>query len=204
MRNMTTNFKTCMFGGFDREDVIHYIEQSAQESQEQLEALRAENTRLKDEHEQMEQALRTLHAQAKQHKQETEDQESLQLQLAETQSRLAELTAQNNTLRHENDSLRSAAAECAQLKERIADIEINAHRRTEEFRAMAIEKLHRSINAQRAWCQVQHGQYTAMNEALLQQLHSAQESLENCDFSGFDRMMESLQQLENDLKTEKS
>lgn len=69
---------------------------------------------------------------------------------------------------------------------------------------MAIEKLHRSINAQRAWCQVQHGQYTAMNEALLQQLHSAQESLENCDFSGFDRMMESLQQLENDLKTEES
>ena len=199
---MTTNFKTCMFGGFDREDVIHYIEQSAQESREQIEALQAENSKLKDEHKQMEQALQALRTHVKQRKQEEESLKALQSQLREAQSQLSGLTAQNSALRRENESLRAAASECARLKERIADIEINAHRRTEEFRAAAIEKLQRSINAQRAWCQVQRGQYTAMNESLLQELRNAQESLESCDFSGFDRMMEAMQQLEDELKSE--
>ena len=46
---MSTNFKTCVFGGFDREDVINYIEKSAKESQERIEALESENTKLKED-----------------------------------------------------------------------------------------------------------------------------------------------------------
>ena len=48
---MSTNFKTCVFGGFDREDVISYIEKSAKESQERIEALESENAKLKEENE---------------------------------------------------------------------------------------------------------------------------------------------------------
>ena len=168
---MSTNFKTCVFGGFDREDVINYIEKSAKESQERIEALESENTKLKEYNERIELALRTLHTQAKQYKQDGVDQEILQQQLA-----------------------------YAHLKEHIADIEINAHRRTEEFRTEAFAKLHQCIDAQRAWCQTQRSRYANMNETLLQDMRRAEDILANNDLSGFDEILETLQDLEDTLR----
>lgn len=197
---MSANFKTCMFGGFDREDVVSYIEKTAKETQEKLDALETENAKLKADNEQIEQALRTLHAQTKQMKQEEQDQESLQQRLDEAQARAAELAVRCEALEAENESLRASANECAHLKERIADIEINAHRRTEEFRAEAIEKLRAIIAQQRTWCQKQRGEYAFMSETILQDIRRAEDVLENADYSGFDQMMEGLQQLEDTLQ----
>ena len=197
---MSTNFKTCVFGGFDREDVINYIEKSAKESQERIEALESENTKLKEDNERIELALRTLHTQAKQYKQDGVDQEILQQQLADAQSMVSELKEQNEMLRQENVSLHAAADEYAHLKEHIADIEINAHRRTEEFRTEAFAKLHQCIDAQRAWCQTQRSRYANMNETLLQDMRRAEDILANNDLSGFDEMLETLQNLEDTLQ----
>ena len=197
---MSANFKTCMFGGFDREDVVSYIEKTAKETQEKLDALESENTRLKADNERIEQALRTLHAQAKQMKQDEQDQETLQQRLDEAQARAAELAVRCEALEAENESLRASANECAHLKEHIADIEINAHRRTEEFRAEAIEKLRAIIAQQRTWCQKQRGEYAFMSETILQDIRRAEDVLENADYSGFDQMMEGLQQLEDTLQ----
>ena len=197
---MSANFKTCMFGGFDREDVVSYIEKTAKETQEKLDALETENAKLKADNEQIEQALRTLHAQTKQMKQDEQDQESLQQRLDEAQARAAELAVRCEALEAENESLRASANECAHLKEHIADIEINAHRRTEEFRAEAIEKLRAIIGQQRTWCQKQRGEYAFMSETILQDIRRAEDVLENADYSGFDQMMEGLQQLEDTLQ----
>lgn len=197
---MSANFKTCMFGGFDREDVVSYIEKTAKETQEKLDALESENTRLKADNERIEEALRTLHAQTKQMKQEEQDQESLQRRLDEAQARAAELAVRCESLEAENESLRASANECAHLKEHIADIEINAHRRTEEFRADAIEKLRAIIGQQRTWCQKQRGAYAFMSETILQDIRRAEDVLENADYSGFDQMMADLQQLEDTLQ----
>ncbi len=197
---MSANFKTCMFGGFDREDVVSYIEKTAKETQEKLDALESENTRLKADNERIEQALRTLHAQAKQMKQDEQDQETLQQRLDEAQARAAELAVRCEALVAENENLRASAKECVHLKEHIADIEINAHRRTEEFRAEAIEKLRAIIGQQRIWCQKQRGEYAFMSEAILQDIRRAEDVLENADYSGFDQMMEGLQQLEDTLQ----
>lgn len=197
---MSANFKTCMFGGFDREDVVSYIEKTAKETQEKLDALETENAKLKADNEQIEQALRTLHAQTKQMKQEEQDQESLQQRLDEAQARAAELAVRCEALEAENESLRASANECAHLKEHIADIEINAHRRTEEFRAEAIEKLRAIIAQQRTWCQKQRGEYAFMSETILQDIRRAEDVLENADYSGFDQMMAGLQQLEDTLQ----
>lgn len=197
---MSANFKTCMFGGFDREDVVSYIEKTAKETQEKLDALESENTRLKADNERIEQALRTLHAQAKQMKQDEQDQETLQQRLDEAQARAAELAVRCEALEAENENLRTSAKECAHLKEHIADIEINAHRRTEEFRAEAIEKLRAIIGQQRTWCQKQRGEYAFMSETILQDIRRAEDVLENADYSGFDQMMEGLQQLEDTLQ----
>ena len=196
---MSANFKTCMFGGFDREDVVSYIEKTAKETQEKLDALETENAKLKADNEQIEQALRTLHAQTKQMKQEEQDQESLQQRLDEAQARAAELAVRCEALEAENESLRASARECAHLKEHIADIEINAHRRTEEFRAEAIEKLRAIIGQQRTWCQKQRGAYAFMSETILQDIRRAEDVLENADYSGFDQMMADLQQLEDTI-----
>lgn len=197
---MNTNFKTALFGGFDREDVVSYIEKTAKETQEKLDALESENTRLKADNERIEQALRTLHAQAKQMKQDEQDQETLQQRLDEAQARAAELAVRCEALVAENENLRASAKECVHLKEHIADIEINAHRRTEEFRAEAIEKLRAIIGQQRIWCQKQRGEYAFMSEAILQDIRRAEDVLENADYSGFDQMMEGLQQLEDTLQ----
>ena len=40
---MSTSFKTSMFGGFDRSDVIAYIERTGREHEERVAALEAEN-----------------------------------------------------------------------------------------------------------------------------------------------------------------
>lgn len=204
---MSANFKTCMFGGFDREDVIRYIEKTAKETQERIEALEQENEALRGEKEKMEAALRALHSQTKQLKQDELDQNTVQQQLEDAQAQIAalkeanaELTLRNDALADQNEKLRPVAEECRALKERIADIEICAHRRTEEFRAEAVAKLRESIAAQRAWCQERRGQYTFMNERLLCDLHRAEDILENGDMSGFDRMLEGLQQLEDSLQ----
>ena len=197
---MSANFKTCMFGGFDREDVVSYIEKTAKETQEKLDALESENTRLKADNERIEQALRTLHAQAKQMKQDEQDQETLQQRLDEAQARAAELAVRCEALEAENENLRASAKECVHLKEHIADIEINAHRRTEEFRTEAIEKLRAIIGQQRTWCQKQRGEYAFMSETILQDIRRAEDVLENADYSGFDQMMEGLQQLEDTLQ----
>ena len=189
-----------MFGGFDRGDVINYIEKSAKEAKERIEALENENNELRSNNERIEEALRALHAQAKQQRQEEQGQEALQQQLSEAQVHLNELAVELDALRAENEKLREAADDYAHLKEHIADIEINAHRRTEEFRAEAIEKLRQSVAAQRTWCQGQRGQYTQMNEKLLQELRRAEEVIANNDLSGFDAMLESLQALEDTLQ----
>lgn len=204
---MNANFKTCMFGGFDRADVTRYIEQSARESQDRIETLEQENAKLKEDNERIEQALRTLHAQAKQYRQEEAELEPMRQQLEAAQSALEaksseadNLRAENATLRTEGERLQVVERDYMSLKEHIADIEISAHRRTEEFRAQATEKLRQIIGQQRVWCQAQRGQYAFMNEKLLEEIRRTEDILENCDFSGFDTMMEGLEKLEDSLK----
>lgn len=197
---MSANFKTCMFGGFDREDVIAYIEKTAKESRERIDALEAENESFRLESQRMDSSLRALQIQAEEYSQTAEERDTLRLQLAEIQAQVNSLRGENASLRQENEALREAAAEAAHLKEHIADIEISAHRRTEEFRAEAIAKLRRYIEEQRNWCQEQRGQYAAIVETILQDVRRAGSVLENCDFSGFDTMAEALRQLEDTLQ----
>ena len=44
---MDASFKTCMFGGFDRQDVVAFIEKTAEEHRVETETLRAENDQLR-------------------------------------------------------------------------------------------------------------------------------------------------------------
>ena len=46
---MDASFKTCMFGGFDRQDVVTFIEKTAEEHRTALETLQTENDTLRRE-----------------------------------------------------------------------------------------------------------------------------------------------------------
>lgn len=190
---MTTNFKTCMFGGFDREDVIKFIEQFSKESRERIEQLEQENASLKSGNEEMETALRTLHAQVKEQQAETSLAEELRRQIATLNERL-------EMVQQERDELKANADEYAYLKKHIAEIEINAHRRSEEFRAEAMSQLRKCVAQQRAWCQEQRRNMAAMHEDALAKLRRAEEAVLEADYAGFDEMMDSLQAIEDTLQ----
>lgn len=190
---MDASFKTCLFGGFDREDVVKFIEKTAAENREQLETLEAELNALRaqrDEAAAENEALRGL----------TEEDACLREENARLREQLAQAQASAEALRQEAEALRGPAAEYQSLKEHVADIEINAHRRTEEFRAKAMERLAQCIAQQRAWCSQRRSTYLSMNVSLLEQLRQAEQAVENADYTAFDSMISELQRLEDELK----
>lgn len=190
---MDASFKTCLFGGFDREDVVKFIEKTAAENQEQLETLEAELNALRaqrDEAAAENEALRGL----------TEEDACLRAENARLREQLAQAQASAEALRQEAEALRGPAAEYQSLKEHVADIEISAHRRTEEFRAKAMERLAQCIAQQRAWCSQRRSTYLSMNVSLLEQLRQAEQAVENADYTAFDSMISELQRLEDELK----
>ena len=177
---MDASFKTCMFGGFDRQDVVTFIEKTAEEHRTALETLQTENDTLRRERDDA-----------------VAENDTLRL-LAEEDARLREDNARLE--QQENDALRGPAGEYQSLKEHVADIEISAHRRTEEFRARAMERLGQCIAQQRLWCSQRRSTYLNMNTALAEQLRAAQEAVDSADFTAFDDMIAELQRLEAELK----
>ena len=170
---MNTNFKTALFGGFDREDVVSYIQQTSRENQQRVSALEEENHGLQERNRAM------------------EAETCLQLQ-----TQLRELQEQAQKLQKETEYLRAQAAEYQSLKDHIADIEISAHRRTEEFRAKAIEQLRQLTRQQETWCAQSRAKYAELNRQFCQKLALAQQTLAEPDLSGFQEMEAGLRQLE--------
>ena len=189
---MSANFKTCMFGGFDKTDVVTYIEKSAKAAQDQIDGLTKEAEEYKKKNEELSSLLESLQAEAEKGREAKEQAEMLQQALQEMQTR-----AEN--AEREAEQLRQPAQEYLQMKEHIADIEINAHKRTEEFRAKAMEQLHQIIGQQKQWCNDQRCAYGAMNDEFLQRIREVEQKVLEADYSAFDRMQELLQQMENEL-----
>lgn len=190
---MNTNFKTALFGGFDREDVISYIQQTSRESQQRISALEEENRSLQERNRAMEAELSTL-------RQSVLENSAAADTCLQLQDQFRQLQEQAQKLRQETEDLRAQAAEYQSLKDHIADIEISAHRRTEEFRARAMERLEQCITQQRLWCSQRRSTYLSMNAALSEQLRAAQEAVDSADYTAFDEMIAELQRLEDELK----
>lgn len=187
---MNTNFKTALFGGFDREDVVNFIQQLSQESQQRISTLEAENQELWERNHSLETELTTLRRLVLESSSAADTCRQLRQQLEELQ-------AQYDQLGREADTLRSQASEYQSLKDHIADIEISAHRRTEEFRADAIRQLRQLAQQQQDWCDQAREKYTQLSRQFGQKLLQAQRTLEEPDLSGFDEMTRSLRQLED-------
>ena len=119
-------FKSVAFGGFDKQDVIHYIEQTAKEAAAVQERLQKENEDLQTEA------------------------DSLRTQVRELQTRLETETALREQAQSELERLRPEAEAYAQFRDRVGDIECDAHKRAAELEASTTARLRRTVELFRA------------------------------------------------------
>ena len=150
---MSTSFKTSMFGGFDRSDVIAYIEKTGREHEERVAALEAENETLRKENQTLENTQRVTQAQLLKMRDNEETCRRL----------LADVDARNQELEQRCAQLKVQADEYESLKDHVAQIEISAHRRTEQFREEAVTRLRQLAARQREWCRTAQADYEQMN-----------------------------------------
>ena len=189
---MSTSFKTSMFGGFDRSDVIAYIEKTGREHEERVAALEAENETLRKENQTLENTQRVTQAQLLNMRDNEETCRRLRRQLADAEARTQELEQRCAQLKVQADEYES-------LKDHVAQIEISAHRRTEQFREEAVTRLRQLAARQREWCRTAQADYEQMNCQLLERLQQAEQTLRQPDMSSFRRMEEGLTALEKGL-----
>ena len=120
------------------------------------------------------------------------EQRSLRRQLADAEAR-------NQELEQRCAQLKVQADEYESLKDHVAQIEISAHRRTEQFREEAVTQLRQLAARQREWCRTAQADYEQMNCQLLERLQQAEQTLRQPDMSSFRRMEEGLTALEKGL-----
>lgn len=190
---MNTNFKTALFGGFDREDVVNFIQRLSQENQQRINTLEAENQDLWERNHAMETELATLRRLMLENGTAVET-------CRQQREELTRLQEEHQQLSQEADTLRVQAQEYRSLKDHIAEIEISAHRRTEEFRAEAVRQLREMAGQQQDWCDQARERYVELSRQFGQKLLQAQQALADPDLSGFDEMRSSLQLLQDSFE----
>lgn len=146
MENNT--FKSAVFGGFRRGDVVAYIEKSASEANARISALEESEDRLSRENEALRGDLASVTGARDRLSDALSDnfdrQEALQAALNEANAEIAslralvlELTGQRDALQSEADTLRPQAEEYNAVKANLAELELAAHRRADDYEAEA-------------------------------------------------------------------
>lgn len=143
------SFKSVAFGGFDRQDVMRYIEQSSEkaaEVQRQLEEEKSELLR------QLEEQVRHAEALQAQVKVLTEQRDGLQMQLDFERSAkqklepLQAMEAEVQRLTIEANALRSDAKAYAQFRERLGSIECEARKRADDLERASAEQMRCAVD----------------------------------------------------------
>jgi len=151
------SIKSVAFGGFDKQDVIRYIEESAaqaaslqQELQSEIDSLRSNNTALTEEVSILRTQLEEISSQRDQ-LQSALDYETAARQALEPLKPLEEEVA---TLRAEADSLRADASAYAQFRENLGVIECEARKRAADLEAATLAQLQQTVDLFRAQYQI--------------------------------------------------
>lgn len=126
----TKNFKSVAFGGFDKEEVIQYIQKTAQENTDAQEALRQENNALRAENE-------ALHKRLDFSLREQED--SARKEAEELRGKIESLSA-------EVEELRPQAQSYQEVRAQVGDIECQARRRASELESVTTARLNTLVS----------------------------------------------------------
>jgi DNA repair exonuclease SbcCD ATPase subunit len=140
--------KSVTFGGFDKQDVIRYIEQSASEAADARKALQAENDALRQQIDTLHQEaaaqaeeLSTLCAQLETQKAQCDQ---LKAELAAATARQEELEALK-PLEEEVARLRPDAEAYAQFRERLGAIECDGRKRADDLEISTAAQLQKTV-----------------------------------------------------------
>lgn len=137
---MDNQFRSKAFGGFNRRDVIEYVERSAREHSEELDRLRSRLDEAQKEQDRLQEQLRDLTAQRDALQGEAE--QARQLPAAQEEiRRLRDLVAQ----------LEPDAAAYAAIKERAATMELEAHQRAQAIVDQARKQADEVTGEARQW-----------------------------------------------------
>lgn len=130
---MDNQFRSAAFGGFNRQDVMDYLERTVKEHNQTLDELNAQLTAARSEADQLRTQLETAREEAQQARSELEQRIADQ-QTAQEQSDLLSKTQEEiSNLRSRIAQLEPDAQAYAAIKERTAGIELEAHRRAQSI-----------------------------------------------------------------------
>lgn len=196
---MSVNFRTRMFGGFDREDVVAYIEKIAKENQTQVEELTRTADDLRQQNGELSQQLAILRRQVENCEDSRRENGELTQQVQRLEEENRALQEALHQEKERGDELQVQTDEYARIRDHIAEIEISAHRRTEEFRSQTIARIHSLVAQQRTWCSENSARYEELLQRFGEKLQAARNVLQETDLSGFDDMLRSLNELDEEL-----
>ena len=143
-------FKTALFGGFLKEDVIRYIEKISQDSETKQQELQTDNDLLRAANRAQAEQLMALQRQVDSLTEENGRLAGEAEQSSASREEAEALRAENAQLREELDKLRPQAKAYQEFKLRIGDIECEAHRRADDLEAATTARLNQLLSACRA------------------------------------------------------
>ena len=130
---MENNFRNAVFNGFNREDVMSYITKISAEHKETSEALEKERERLFD----ADAANERLQEERDRLAEELEQVQQQLLEEREARQALKKAAAERDQLQGQVRDLECQAEEYRRMKEQVAQIELDAHKRAEDILAQA-------------------------------------------------------------------
>ena len=202
---MESSFKTTMFGGFERQSVIDYIEKTARESAEEQEKLRRENEALSTAKTALEREVDALRRQVSALNQRISQLSGeLERTAADCEARTQEaetLKPQVEALTAEAERLRPEAEAYARVKAHIGEIECGAQKRADELEASVTARMSCLV----ADCERQYQELTAAFDVasrhVLGELRKVEVNLSQLPRT-FDKMGSDLAELEAVLQKE--
>ena len=161
---MEHTFKSSLFGGFNRDDVIRYIEKAALESNQRIDTLEKENDGLCRENSDLRTEVESVTAARdrlsdsfedtlKQHESTKAALADVQMQLATALEKIAALEGEKTELQSTVAQLQKVSDEYAAVKAHISDIELKARQRASELEDRTHRQLSELLDSCRRRCE---------------------------------------------------
>lgn len=170
-------FKTVTFGGFDKQDVAHYVEQLTQEHSAALSALQEENAALKEKSSHLEAENRRLRTQADIQAASLSQLSTQAEKLLEEVAALRDYPEKYEALRTEADGLRKDAEAYVEFRNRIGNIECEAQQRAAKLEADTQARLRRMAESFRVQYEALTGTFDAASAHVTSELRKVEENL---------------------------
>ncbi len=155
MENNT--IKSVVFGGFDKQDVIQYIEKTAKESADAQHILEEENAELRDQvaeltkqNDLLRSQVEKLTADHKQLESELEQARGSNQELEPLKPQLDELRDEVARLSLEAEALRPDAETYARFRDKVGEIECESHKRAADLEEATAQQMLKTLNQFRA------------------------------------------------------